>query len=500
MSKTNHITEYGDFQTPSILASKMIQVLSENNLNPSVIVEPTCGIGEILFSSIEFFRPNYAMGIEINNEYASLARNKIDGHKNISIHTADIFSFFNNIGKQIKPKDEILFIGNPPWVTNSTLGSINSTNLPTKSNIKKLNGIEAITGKSNFDIAEYILMYLIEKYSSNSSFFAFLCKTIVARNLLKWIWQKNIKYTESKIYPIDSMKYFSAAVDACFFTIDFRVKTNKQDCLVYDSIETKNKVSTYGFYEGIIIKDLDKFQSHNYFGKSDYIWRNGIKHDCSKIMEIDIANNNLLNGLGETLNIEHDLLYPLLKSSDLQKEKICIRKYVLVTQRFIGEDTIYIKQKYLKTWSYLEKNRSFLESRKSSIYKNKPQFSIFSIGDYSFSPYKIAISGLYKNIRFVKLGCIDKKPILVDDTCNFIPCYSDDEANLLLELLNSLEAKDFFNSVIFWDSKRPVTTELLNRLSLSKLAVTLKKESEYNKYLMKNKNTDKINACQLSMF
>ena len=33
-----------------------------------------------------------------------------------------------------------------------------------------------------------------------------------------------------------------------------------------------------------------------------------------------------------------------------------------------------------------------LDNRKSSIYNKRPRFSIFGIGDYSFSKWKVAIS------------------------------------------------------------------------------------------------------------
>ena len=295
------------------------------------------------------------------------------------------------------------------------------------------------------------------------------------------------------------MKYFSAAVDACFFIIDFRMKCAQHTCDIYDSIEAKNAISTYGLFEDTLIKDFKRFQSHNFFGKSDYTWRNGIKHDCSKIMEFDLVNDTLINGLGIKVDIERDLVYPLLKSSDLQKTA-AIRKYVLVTQHSVGEDTHYIKKQYPKTWTYLEDNQEFFNMRMSSIYKNKPPFSIFSIGKYSFSPFKIAISGLYKSIHFVKIGQLGDKSILVDDTCNFIPCSSEQEADLLLYLLNSKEATNFFNAVIFWDSKRPVTTSLLNKLSLSKLANVLNISSQYHAFMSSNTNTNHIDSNQRSLF
>jgi hypothetical protein len=59
---------------------------------------------------------------------------------------------------------------------------------------------------------------------------------------------------------------------------------------------------------------------------------------------------------------------------------------------------------------------------------------------------------------------------MFDDTCYFIACQSQSEAELICELLNSEPGRSFYNSLIFWDAKRPVTAEILRQLDLHKLA------------------------------
>jgi hypothetical protein len=92
------------------------------------------------------------------------------------------------------------------------------------------------------------------------------------------------------------------------------------------------------------------------------------------------------------------------------------------------------------------------------------------VGDYTFSRWKIAISGMYKNLRFVKIGPFEEQPVVFDDTTNFIPCPSESAATMLLSLLESDEARTFYKSFIFWDAKRPITVELLGRLNIHALA------------------------------
>jgi len=502
MKKTSLTTkkEFGDFQTPIELSHLMMNIINDNNIHPNVIIEPTCGIGNVLITAYNYFHPQKALGIEINREYCKTVSEITNENKNILIINDDIFVSFDALKKEINDNNICLFIGNPPWVTNSELSAAKSHNLPEKANIKNLRGIEAITGKSNFDITEYIIIRLLEEFKTHKSIFAFLCKTSVARNLLKYCWKNNIHYNEASIFPIDSKKYFNAAVDACYFIIDSTKKKAINECKVFDSIEERNHKNTIGIYQNTMIVNMETFNLHNYIGKSNYNWRNGIKHDCSKVMEFDINGSSLINGYGEIVDIEDDLLYPLLKSSDVANGKIEIRKKVLVTQKQIGDDTGYIQSKYPKTWQYLNDHVNDFEKRKSSIYKNKPKFSIFSIGDYCFYPYKIAISALYKNINFKMIYPINEKPVMVDDTCNFVSCKNESEANVLFCLLTDERTRIFLESIIFWDSKRPITTEILNLIDLKKIANEMYLDNHYSILLNYNKTIHRENLVQIGLF
>jgi hypothetical protein len=83
-----------------------------------------------------------------------------------------------------------LILGNPPWVTNADLGAIESNNLPNKSNFQGRSGIEAITGKSNFDISECMLLRYLDWLEGTEGAIAVLCKTAIARKILLHTWRK----------------------------------------------------------------------------------------------------------------------------------------------------------------------------------------------------------------------------------------------------------------------------------------------------------------------
>ena len=122
-------------------------------------------------------------------------------------------------------------------------------------------------------------------------------------------------------------------------------------------------------------------------------------------MEVREENGRYRNGLGELVELEAEYLYPMLKSADICREgRPRSRRWMLVTQRFVGDDTSRIRDKAPKTWEYLVRHGALLDGRASAIYRKRPRFSIFGVGDYSFALWKVAISGLYKRLEFKMVG------------------------------------------------------------------------------------------------
>lgn len=108
-------------------------------------------------------------------------------------------------------------IGNPPWVTNSTQGKNNSKNIPFKSNIFKFKGIDAITGKSNFDISEYITLQLLQLSQTINGGISFLLKNSVIRNILIKQRAEELHIGNIEQRLIDASSEFDVSVDASCF-------------------------------------------------------------------------------------------------------------------------------------------------------------------------------------------------------------------------------------------------------------------------------------------
>jgi hypothetical protein len=467
--------DLGDFQTPPDLVNAVLHCLTRTGQHWTRALEPTCGQGNFIRGLLELERPpREVWGIELQHTYVQQAQDTVQQacSSQVFIHRANIFQVNLRADAPWKTSGPLLVVGNPPWITNAALGSLASTNLPAKSNLKGLSGLEAMTGESNFDIAEYILLKLIRELEREQPTIAFLCKTSVARNILYYAFKANLPVGEASIRKIDSKKFFGAFVDGCLFCFKLGVDNPSYQAEVYDDLLATEPLSFTGVSDGRLVANVDVSKQWRFLdGTCPLSWRQGMKHDAASIMELVYdSSGRLMNKLGEIVEVEPQYVYPLLKSSDLGgREKARPKKAVIVTQQRIGEDTSKLAFAAPLLWKYLSRHQDVFDKRKSTIYKKQPSFAIFGVGPYTFAPYKVAISGMYKRLQFRALGPVDGKPVVFDDTCYFIPCASAQQAALVASLLQSCLCMDFLNSIIFWDAKRPVTKKLLQRIDLHAL-------------------------------
>jgi type I restriction-modification system DNA methylase subunit len=155
--------DLGDFQTPPQLVDEVLHCLTRAGQTWTRVLEPTCGYGNFIKG---LFRlpspPREIQGIEIQDAYVKDAQDTITSTASTfaSIRQANLFHLDLHHDLTWQTTGPLLIVGNPPWITNAELGSLGSDNIPIKSNFKGLSGFDAMTGRANFDIAEYILLKL----------------------------------------------------------------------------------------------------------------------------------------------------------------------------------------------------------------------------------------------------------------------------------------------------------------------------------------------------
>ena len=455
--------EFGDYQTPYEFAARICNFLmTERNVKPATILEPTCGVGNFL-KAASIFKAEKYFGIEINPAYCKTCAKVFDDPR-LEIICANFFEY----DLSALPKDNLLIIGNPPWANNETLSKLNSDNLPTKSNFKKLRGLDALTGASNFDICEYILLKLLNEFRNSDVTLSMLCKTSTARNIYKELRRAEFNFSCCEIFEFDAAKIFGISASACLLFIILTADEIKSPCKIFSLDEPRAPKNILTCRAGLLVSDSAK----NFFGKSCFEWRQGIKHDCTKILELTVTNGIFRNGLGEVVDIESDLIFPLIKSSMIKTSLLNeFSKYLPVTQRRMNEDTNPIESKFPKAWRYLKAHEDFFAKRKSSIWHGKPKFSLFGVGDYSFAKYKVVVSGFYKMPLFAL--AYSSKSVMADDTTYFIGFENYDAAYAAMLLLNSEPVQKFLMSNVFLDAKRPYTKKFLERLDFEKILAAL---------------------------
>ena len=473
MTLAREKVEFGDFQTPLSLAQRVCARLATLGVSPDVVLEPTCGVGAFVLAAAKTFPRASIHGYEINTEYLENLRGCLTVEDAPRVHLQQADFFTTDWARIVKAHDgRLLILGNLPWVTSSVLGALDSGNLPQKSNFLGHKGFDAITGKANFDISEWMLLALIRALDGERYDVAMLLKTATARKVIGYVEKQGMGVEQAAIVNIDAKREFGASVDASLLVLRFTGKNSiaSLEYQVFTSLDD-TQPSRVGHRDGLMVCDLASFDRHAHMvGDSPQKWRSGVKHDASSVMEFTKTEHGLVNGLGEIVDMEPTYLYPLMKGSDIGSNHPWRGKYVLVTQTRTGEDTSHIEKDAPRTWAYLQRHAGVLNARGSSIYAKGHRFAIFGIGDYAFRPWRIAICGLYKKLNFRLIGPIDDRPVMFDDTVYFVSFDTEQDARQAMAQIVSPQATDLLRSMIFWDEKRPIKSSVLNHLDWTRAA------------------------------
>jgi hypothetical protein len=462
---------FGDWQTPNELATAVTAFLvARYGFAPATVVEPTCGTGAFLRAAEGTWPDATLVGFDVNPEYVAQSRRGLEG-----AHVAALNFFQGNweaiLGDQAGP---LLILGNPPWVTSADLGALESKNLPKKSNFKGFSGLEAITGKANFDVSEWMLLRLLAALKGRDFMLAMLCKQVVARRIVEHAASSRLQ-VRGELRRIDAAAHFGASVDAVLLVVrSVQHAVVEPSWPLFSSLQAKQSEALIGYVNGRLTPQVDLFRrTEVYAGPCDPVWRSGFKHDCSKVLEFRGVSDPVESQAAGLVEMEPDLLFPFMKGSDVANGRWPPTRSVLVPQRKIGDQTRWIEQSLPRTWAYLKKHAEHLDRRKSRIYKGQPQFAVFGVGDYTFAPWKIAIAGLYKRLAFRLIPPFEGRPVVFDDTCYLLPFDEEEDARRALLALETPEATSFFNARVFWDDKRPINKKVLQALSLTRLQTAL---------------------------
>jgi len=468
--------ERGDWQTPDVLAREVVDALARAayaSTAPAAVLEPTCGRGAFLDAAAQQWPRASLVGFDIDARYVDAAAARLPRSRT-RVHVADFFAL-DWRAELARLEGPLLVLGNPPWVTNAALGALGSSNVPVKDNRRGLTGLDARTGKSNFDVSEWMIATLLGALEGRDAILALLCKTAVARRLIAHIEAHALAVEPLGLDRIDAARHFDASVDAVLFRCrtSARARLRSRRWPLYASLQASAPEGEIAVMGGALVADAARYEATAHLeGECHPVWRSGLKHDCAAVMELTRAGGALRNGLGEIVDVEDAFVLPLLKSSDVANGRSATRA-VLVTQEGLGAETESLAERAPRLFAYLTRHAEALGARRSSIYRGQPPFAMFGVGPYTFAPWKVAVSALYKAARFTLVGPEAGKPVAFDDTCYFLPFTDREDAVRVAEALASPLARDFFAARTFPDAKRPLTKAVLQKLDVARLVAAV---------------------------
>ena len=132
----------------------------------------------------------------------------------------------------------------------------------------------------------------------------------------------------------NSNKVFGISVSACVLIIklsDADITTNV--CEVADFSEPSRIISNIKCENGVLSNDNENVM--DFEGNSQFEWRQGVKHDCSSIMELEaVDEQTYINKKKQQIKIEKTLVYPLIKTT-IKNYEILSSNSVILMQLFL---------------------------------------------------------------------------------------------------------------------------------------------------------------------
>ncbi len=145
--------------------------------------------------------------------------------------------------------------------------------------------------------------------------------------------------------------------------------------------------------------------------------------------------------------IEADLLYPLLRGRDVSRWKPEPSAHIIMVQdpeTRHGIPVDKMKREAPKAYSYFARFEKLLKGRaayRRYFTEDDPFWTMFNVGDYTFSPYKVVWREQAASLTAAVVGPLRRRPVIPDHKLMMVGIASKEEAHYLCALLNSAPAR-----------------------------------------------------------
>ncbi len=147
---------------------------------------------------------------------------------------------------------------------------------------------------------------------------------------------------------------------------------------------------------------------------------------------------------GTQAAIEKNLVYPLLRGSDVSRWMAKGELYIILThnkgQRLKAIPETVMEKTFPKAYSYLSRFETQLRKRaafKRYFKEDAPFYSIFNIGDYTYADWKVVWREQAASLTAAVVGSKEKRIIVPDHKLMMVEVGSNEEAHYLCATINS---------------------------------------------------------------
>ena len=417
-------------------------------------------------------------------------------------------------------------VGNPPWIKWDFLSKEYREKLSVLYlDIYKLfahKGMKASLGHAHDDISILFTYIAMDKYLKNKGTLTFVLKQTLYKSIAGEQFRKfSIDKFDSttpvkcvKVHDMLSLNPFGQGQETSIVTLEKNatttypvpyVKWQKNVRARFKSTDTNSYVLENCLLEyqdaypdpmtkkitdpWIIIpkgQKIPKISNKLNFYKA----RHGVVNDLNSLFLIDIIEPTTkgikVKNLGEkgkkkikilTKNIETDLIYPLIKPRDTKRWGIETYQYMIVPHQKAGENNeSFLRTELPKSYAFLNSFKTELATRKSKWFYggDKPFYSLFGIGKYTFENYKVVWCCMsykpdFSVVSKVKDEHIGIKTYIPDNTIGYLSVESADEAHYICSILNSDKIKALF-SLRSSKSKWGISIDMVNKVPIEEFS------------------------------
>jgi len=401
----------GIFFTKPEMVEKILSQIDLNEIKS--VIDTAAGSCNFLIPLAEKFPEKQFYGIEKNEFIFRQTKVKTDGLKNLTYLKGDmIFDHFD-----IPECD--LYIGNPPFVNLNDMDDdyrlkvidIWKNEFPTEK------GYKLLLGNSRGDLSQLIFHLTMKIYLKEKADCAvILPDSLLFGNEASRAFREFRNFNVRSLWDISDKSAFSYTKRPCFVLFG-----QKGEETVFPVLYRKQK---------------EKIQLHLH--KGQLVPQSAIIHGSNHYQTRQGINTLGANGIymkNELPLWKSELLQPLYRSCDVKRWQAEPSRWILMPYRekkLLTEE--YLMKKEPAVWKYLTKYKKELSDRKSPHLKKKGWYSLFGVGDYTFSPWKVIWNAL--GARDINAAVISKG-IPNQAMHAYISLNDEKEAHYVCALMNS---------------------------------------------------------------